>query len=263
MDSKLTSKAVSKDGTSIAFEKVGTGRTLILVDAAGGFRGWSPMPALAEQLAPHFTVITYDRRGRGESTDTLPYDVDREIDDLQALIESAGGSAFVHGFSSGAVLALHAAARGLPFQRLTLMEPPLAVDNPAPTGPDLGAEVAKLIVVGRPGDGFEHWMKSIGVPAEMISGMRGESYWPALEELAHTLVYDSIILRSMTAERLSSITTPTLVLASEGSGENLRAWAKGVSAALPNGSLRVLKGEWHGVPPDVLAPALAEFFLGR
>jgi len=253
----------SQDGTSIAFERVGAGPALILVDAAGGFRGWSPMPLLAEQLASHFTVFTYDRRGRGESSDTLPYDVDREVDDLQALIEAAGGSAFVHGFSSGAVLALHAAARGLTIPKLTLMEPPVPVDNEAPSGPDLGAEVAKLIVVGRPGDSFEHWMKGIGVPAEMISGMRGESYWPALEALAHTLVYDSIILRSMTADRLSSVSTPTLVLASEGSGENLRGWAKGVSAALPNGSLRLLQGEWHGVPPDVLAPVLSEFFIGH
>ena len=120
---KIDQRVMSRDGTSIAFEQVGSGPSVILIDAAGGFRGFGPMGNLARALAPQFTALTYDRRGRGESTDTLPYAVEREVEDLDALIEAAGGSAFVHGFSSGAVLALHAAAAGLAIPKVAALEP--------------------------------------------------------------------------------------------------------------------------------------------
>jgi pimeloyl-ACP methyl ester carboxylesterase len=139
MTTQATARTVrSADGTSIAFSQVGTGPALVLVDAAAGFRGFGPMGPLAVELAPEFTVFTYDRRGRGESTDTPPYAVEREVEDLQALIEAAGGSACVYGFSSGAVLALRAAADGLPIEKLALMEPPLELDEKAPPEQDLG-----------------------------------------------------------------------------------------------------------------------------
>jgi pimeloyl-ACP methyl ester carboxylesterase len=126
MTTQATARTVqSADGTSLAFSQIGTGPANVLVDAAAGFRGFGSMGPLAEALAPEFTVFTYDRRGRGESTDTPPYAVEREVEDLQALIEAAGGSACVYGFSSGAVLALRAAADGLSIDRLALMEPPL------------------------------------------------------------------------------------------------------------------------------------------
>src|SRR5437899_12761352 len=121
-------RVTSSDGTSIAYERVGTGPAVILVDAAGNFRGFSPMPQLAKALSQRFTVFTYDRRGKGASTDTLPYAVDREIDDLQALIDLAGGSAFVHGFYSGAILGLPAAGHGIGIEKVSLLEPPLRVE---------------------------------------------------------------------------------------------------------------------------------------
>src|SRR5918996_3561530 len=127
-----TSTVRSEDGTSIAYERIGTGPPLVIVDAALGFRGFGPMGELAGLLAGDFMVVTYDRRGRGESTDTPPYAVEREVEDLAALIAAAGGSAFVYGFSSGAVLGLHAAARGLPITKLALLEPPLGVDDRPP-----------------------------------------------------------------------------------------------------------------------------------
>jgi pimeloyl-ACP methyl ester carboxylesterase len=261
MTTQATARAVrSADGTSIAFSQIGTGPALILVDAAAGFRGFGPMGPLAAALAPEFTVLTYDRRGRGESTDTPPYAVEREVDDLQALIEAAGGSASVYGFSSGAVLALHAAAHGLAIDKLALMEPPLELDEQAPPDTDLGAEVAELVAQGRRGDAVEHFNRSIGVPDEMIAGLRQAPFWPALEALAHTLVYDIAITTSLPAARLPAITTPALVLASESSDERLLGWARGVADALPNGSLRTLQGEWHGVSVDDLAPVLTGFF---
>jgi pimeloyl-ACP methyl ester carboxylesterase len=204
------------------------------VDAAAGFRGFGPMGPLAAALAPELTVYTYDRRGRGESTDTPPYAVEREVEDLQALIEAAGGSACVYGFSSGAVLALHAAADGLPIEKLALMEPPLELDEHAPAEPDLAAEVDELVAAGRRGDAVEHFNRTIGVPEEMIAGLRQAPFWPALEELAHTLVYDTVITTSLPATRLPAITTPTLVLASAGSDERLLGWARAVADALPN-----------------------------
>lgn len=218
--------ARSADGTSIAFERAGTGPPLILVDAALGFRGFGPMGPLAAELAASFTVITYDRRGRGESTDTPPYAIKREVEDLQALVEAAGGSAFAYGFSSGAALLLHAALAGIGLPRLALLEPPLALED-EPDEPDLGAEIAELIAAGRRGDAVEHFNKSIGVPEEMLAGMREAPFWPTLEQAAHTLVYDTTITSTLPLDRLSEITTPVLVLASEGSDERLPTWGAG------------------------------------
>ncbi len=153
MNSREIGRVTSGDGTSIAFERAGTGPAVILVDAAGNFRGFSPMPELAEALSQSFTAFTYDRRGKGASTDTLPYAVDREIDDLQALIGVAGGSAFVHGFSSGATLALLAAERGIGIEKVSLLEPPLGVDATPPSAASgISGEVARLIITGRRGE---------------------------------------------------------------------------------------------------------------
>jgi len=252
----------SKDGTVIAFDRAGAGAPLILVDAALGFRGFGPMGAHAEQLASRFTVLTYDRRGRGESTDTTPYAVDREVEDLQALVDVAGGSAFVFGFSSGAVLALHAAARGLAIDRLVLMEPALELERDPSAEPDpLAAEVAELVTAGRRGDAIIHNLRSIGVPEEMIEGMREAPAWPALEALAHTLVYDMTITESFTRDMLAGIATPTLVVSSEATDEPLRTWARAVAEAMPDAHHRSLPGEWHGVAPEALAPVLEEFLL--
>jgi pimeloyl-ACP methyl ester carboxylesterase len=262
MTTQATARAVrSADGTSIAFSQIGTGPELILVDAAAGFRGFGPMGALAAALASAFTVFTYDRRGRGESSDTPPYAVEREVEDLQALIDAAGGSACVYGFSSGAVLALRAAADGLPIEKLALMEPPLELDENVPADTELGAEIAELVAAGRRGDAVEHFNRSIGVPEEMIAGLRQAPFWPALEALAHTLAYDTVITSSaLPPDRLPAITTPTLVLASAGSDERLLGWAGAVADALSNGSLRTMKGEWHGVSVEDLAPVLTGFF---
>jgi len=263
MNSTEIGRVTSRDGTSIAFERVGTGPAVILVDAAGNFRGFSPMPQLAEALAQDFTTFTYDRRGKGASTDTLPYAVDREIDDLQALIDLAGGSAFVHGFSSGAILGLLAAEHGTGIAKVSLLEPPLRVEATPPPPSGISGEVAKLVITGRRGEAYEHWLNGIGVPAEMIAGMRESPLWPALEATAHTLIYDSLIPGSLPPDRLAAISIPALVVASEGSDDRLRNWAQGVAEALPNASARFLPGTWHGVDAEHLAPALTEFFISR
>jgi pimeloyl-ACP methyl ester carboxylesterase len=259
---KVADRVTSRDGTSIAFDRIGSGPAFILVDAAAGFRGFGPMVPLAEAVAPNFTAITYDRRGRGQSTDTLPYAVDREVEDLEALIEAAGGFAFVHGFSSGAVLALHAAAKGLSIRKMTLLEPPVLLPG-EPPDLELEKELSKLVADGRRGDAVEHFNRSIGVPDEYLVGMRDAPYWPTLEALAHTLVYDSIITRSLDIEKLSTGTTPTVVIDSGASDNRFGTWADALIANLANAERRTLPGEWHGVSTEVLAPALTEIFLGR
>lgn len=263
MSKREIGRVTSSDGTSIAFERIGTGPAVILVDAAGNFRGFSPMPQLAEALVQDFTIFTYDRRGKGASTDTLPYAVDRELDDLHALVDFAGGTAFVHGFSSGAILGLLAAERGIGIPRLSLLEPPLRVEAAPPAPSGLGGEVAKLIITGRRGEAYERWLTGIGVPARMIAGMRQDPIWPALEATAHTLIYDSLITGSMPPDRLAAITTPTLVLGSQSSDDQLRTWVREVAEALPNASARFLPGTWHGVSAEHLAPALTDFYTGR
>ena len=252
----------SPDGTTIGYSTVGEGPPVVLVDPAGGFRGFGLLTPLADQLASAFTAFTYDRRGRGESGDTLPYAVEREIEDLGAVIAAAGGSAFVFGFSSGAVLALWAAAEGLPIRRLALLEPPLAFE-PDPEGEKLGGEVADLVAAGRRGDAVMHFNRTIGVPEEMLIGMRDAPWWPAMEASAHTLAYDTHISAGFDVGRLSAIATPTLVVNSTSSDERLREWSRAAAGALPNGIHRTLEGEWHGVAPEVLAPVVRDFYLAE
>ncbi len=257
------STITSADGTRIAYERTGSGPAVILVDAASCYRGFGPMVPLPGLLDRDFAVIRYDRRGRGESTDTAPYAVDREIDDLQALIELAGGSASLFGFSSGAVLALRAALRGLPVRRLALLEPPLALDDvPDPADDALAGELTALVEAGRRGDAVVHFNQSIGVPEEMIAGLVGSEAWPALEQLAHTLVYDCEVTAQLPVDRMRELATPTLVVNSEQSDERLRGWSRRLQELMPNAVHRELKGEWHGVPLEDLAPELIRFFSG-
>lgn len=176
-------------------------------------------------------------------------------------MEAAGGEAHLFGFSSGAVLALLAAAHGLPVRGLALFEPPLD-RGPSSSGPDLGAEVAALVEAGRRGDAVTHFQRRIGVPAEMIEALRQSAAWPAMEALAHTLGYDLLLARALPFDRLATIDTPALVLDSTGSDERIRAWARNTALALPQGRALSLDGDWHGAPLDRIAAALTEHLPG-
>jgi pimeloyl-ACP methyl ester carboxylesterase len=253
----------SADGTTIAFERLGSGPALILIEAAAHFRRFSSFDGLTPLLANHFTVYRYDRRGRGDSSDAGPYAVEREVEDLAALIDLAGGSASVYGYSSGALLAMHAAARGLHIPRLALLEPPLQ-DAEEPDADDaFTVELVRLVDDGRRSDAVEHFHAGIAVPSEIIEQIRGTPSWAAMESVAHTLVYDCAISAATTPELLERVTTPTLVLDSAGSTGNLSGWAATVARRLPDATHRSLAGEWHGVADDVLAPALVEFSRDR
>ena len=255
---------ISADGTSIAFDQFGDGPPVIMV--VGAFNTRSATEPLARALASDFSVLNYDRRGRGESGDTAPYSVDREIDDIEALIAVASGSASVFGYSSGANLALQAAARGLAITKLALYEPPFRPDDSYPAlSSDLPDRLAGLVAAGRRGDAVELYQsEAVGIPAEVVAQFRTAPFRPALEELAHTLVYDATIVGdlSLPAELMASLQTPTLVLSGEESPPFLRAAGRAVAEALPNGRLATLPGQTHDIRPEAVAPVLAEFLMG-
>jgi pimeloyl-ACP methyl ester carboxylesterase len=252
-------RVTSQDGTSIAFERTGTGPALITVDPAGSYRDLRPQRPPVELLAAHFTVYLYDRRGRGDSTDTPPYAIEREIEDLAALIAEAGGSAYVYGTSSGGVLALRAAASGLAIPKLALFEPPIQPRETPAGKTDFTTELAKLVAAGRRRDTVEFFLRGIGVPEEIIAQMT-PVVWAALEAVAHTLVYDCKLSDATSLQLLRSVTVPTLVLDSQSSGEELTGMSAAVVETLPNSTHRTLPGAWHGVPDEALAPVLIEYF---
>ena len=264
------STATSKDGTTIAFDRSGVGPPIILVHPAYGHRSFDPaMAEVARLLSTQFTVFSYDRRGRGESGDTPPYAVEREIEDIDALITEAGGSAFVYGMSSGAALALQAANQGLAVTKLALYEPPFIVDDGRPPFPeDYVANLRKLVSSGRRGDAVEYAMSNMGLPAEMVGQMRTQPMWPAFEAVAHTLVYDGTIMgdtqrgHALPAERVASVKVPTLVIVGAASPVWALTSLRALVDQLPDAQLRTLAGEFHAVSPQILAPALEEFFHG-
>jgi Alpha/beta hydrolase family len=202
----------SSDGTTIAFDRLGVGPSVILVSGASTARAIHAQ--LAELLAADFTVCNYDRRGRGDSGDTPPYAVQREVEDLHAVLGAAGGAAAVFGNSSGAVLALHTAAAGLPITKLALWEPPFMVDPDAPRRQQAYvAELTELLDAGRRGDAMALFMRTIGLPEQMIAGMRQTPMWPDMEALAPTLVPSGLV---------ASVTAPTLVLDGSDTGPGRR-----------------------------------------
>ena len=263
-------KVTSKDGTQIAYETKGSGSPLILVDGAICYRAFGPMPALAELLAQHFTVYMYDRRGRGFSTNGKPFAVAREVEDIDALIEQAGGSAFVYGISSGACLALEAAlALDSRIPRLALYEPPY---NSAGAGrvqwQEYTQNLTRAIAEGRRGDAVTLFMEFVGTPTEQINGMKHAPVWQMFEMVAPTLAYDAAAIgasRAVPLDRAVRLNTPTLIV---DGGANLtmmpfmHASATKLAKAIPHARQRTLDGQTHDVKAEVLAPVLVEFFGG-
>ncbi len=260
---------ISKDGTSIAFDQSGQGPAIILVSGATATR--SAAESVAATLARQFTVIAYDRRGRGDSGDTVPYAVERELEDLDALITEAGGSAFVFGHSSGAVLGLEAARllQGR-VKKLAMYEPPFIIDNSRPTVPqDYIPHLNKLIAEGRRSEAVEYFMTDmVLLPAEMVAQMRSSPMWPQLESVAHTIPYDGIIMGDTmngnlaALKKWASVTTPTLVIVGGASPKFFHNGAQALVDVLPNAKLDVLAGQDHGAADDILAPVLIAFFKG-
>ena len=258
-------KVQSVDGTIIAYDQVGSGPALILVDGALGSRAFGFMEPLAALLAPHFTVFTYDRRGRGESTDTQPFAVEREIEDIEALINEAGGEAFLYGISSGAALALEATIKlGHKVKKLALYEAPYDSDDARQQAfRTYRKQLVEVLAEGRRGDALGLFMMFVGMPPEHLEGARKLPMWPMWEAVAHTLPYDAAALGedgSVPTEKAARVTVPTLVMDGSASFPFMNTTAVALAKALPNGEHRTLEGQTHEVEAQVLAPALVEFF---
>jgi pimeloyl-ACP methyl ester carboxylesterase len=251
----------SKDGTTIAFDRLGEGAPVIMV-SGGSVDRWANAP-LAELLASDFRVFNYDRRGRGPSGDTPPYAVEREIEDIDAVVGAAGGSAFLYGTSSGAALALDAAASGLSITKLALWEPPYILD-PNLRPPANTAEVyTEMVEGGRRGDAVEYFMsKVVGMPAEFVAQARSQPWWAATEALAHTLAYDATIMAdySLPVDRAARVTTPTIVIAGGASFPFMRETAQALADVLPEGRTHIIEGQDHNIAPEAMAPVLTGFF---
>jgi pimeloyl-ACP methyl ester carboxylesterase len=221
---------------------------------------------LAELLAPHFTVITYDRRGRGGSGDTPPYAVEREVEDIAALVSQAGGSAYLWGMSSGAVLALEAASRLSGIRKLALYEAPFIVDDSRPTTEDQWVRIGEDIAAGRRGAAVRLFLQMVGVPGFVVALMRLSPVWPKLKAIAHTLSYDGVIVRDyqrgwpLPAHRWTPVTIPTLVMDGGKSPRWMRNGNRVLSLVLPNAQYRTLDGQTHMLKPKRHAPTLVEFF---
>ncbi|MFJ1643774.1 alpha/beta fold hydrolase [Streptomyces sp. NPDC088258] len=251
----------SGDATPIAFRRSGEGPPVVLV--GGAFSTAESEAPLARLLSPVFSVITYDRRGRGASGDTAPYAVEREIEDLAALLDAAGGNASVYGVSSGAALVLEAAMAGLPITQLALYEPPYVTDPADPRGTAAYRErLTALLARGLRDEAVELFLSAVGATPAMIAGMRHSPMWPGLTAVAHTLAYDSAVLGRgpVPVERLSAVRTRAMVVDGGASPAALRDAARTTAKSLPRGRHRTLTGQLHEAAPQVLAPVLEEFF---
>ena len=251
----------SADGTTLAFDRDGDGSALIFV--GGAFNTRETTAPLAAALRDRFSALNFDRRGRGDSGDTLPYAVEREIEDIDALIEAAGGSAAVFGYSSGANLALKAAASGSAITKLVVYDAPFVVDESHPRLPaDFADELVRLIDAGRRGAAVELYQRvAVGIPEDVVVRMRQSPFRPGMESIAHTLSYDARVIGDLTlpSDLFRSITTPTLVIDGEASPPVMGPAAEALVGTLPNARRCTLAGQGHDLSPDALKPVLVEF----
>lgn len=257
-------KVTSKDGTEIAYSRTGKGFPLIIVDGAFCSRLLGPSVEGAPLFAPNFTVISYDRRGRNESGDNGTYAVEREIEDIDALIQMAGGSAYVFGHSSGAALALLATAAGLNIKKLSLYDPPYVTDD-NPSAPRNAAETLTVLIVSeKRNEAIEYFLQDLsGVPAFVVNGMRSSPFWKIAMGVAHTLPYDAAIMGdcAIPTEKASNIEIPVLVSGGEKTNPQSQQAVKALAAIMPGSTLKILEGQDHQMDMKVLAPVLTDFFL--
>jgi pimeloyl-ACP methyl ester carboxylesterase len=256
----------SHDGTTIAYDKQGDGPAVILVDGALSVHSTGSGSELAKLLARHFTVYGFDRRGRGKSGDTLPYAVDREIDDLEALIDQAGGTSYVYGHSSGGPLAMRAAIRlGSKINKIAMYEPPYNNDpDEQESWSRYLRQLREALAEDRRGDAVALFMQFVGTPAAQIDGMRRAPFWPGMEAVAPTLAYDHIEILgepwSVPTRLAMRLSIPVLVMAGDTGHPFMPDTARALSQTIPQGKLRLLEGQTHVADPAVLAPILADFF---
>lgn len=257
---------ISRDGTRIAFESRGSGPAVIIVLGALADRHAGSLQRLVDLLAEEFAVCTYDRRGRGESGDTQPYAVEREVEDIDALIDAVGDRAFLYGHSSGGALALLAAAAlGDRVRGLAVYDVPYTEDPQGRVAwTEYVSRLTGLLADGKKGDAVALFLRVTGLSDEQVAGLRQTPAWPAMEAAGQTLAYDHAAIlgpeAAVPVDAAARVTAPTLVLNGGASFPFMRAPAERLSTIVPHARLRVLEGETHDVRPEAIAPVLAEFF---
>lgn len=261
----MTSYAISSDGTRIAYDRLGRGPVVVVI--GGLFNDRTTMRPLAERLAEGCTVVNYDRRGRGESGDTATYAIEREVEDVAALIADSGSSAAVYGHSSGAGLALNAAASGAPITKLILHEPPYSGDDEESrrSARELAQAIQKAVAEDRRAEAITAFLEASGMPPEVVRGAAAD---PRMLAVAPTMPYDFEVMGDtegggIPVDLVRSIDVPTLVIAGDASPEFFMDAARRLVELLPNGRLAVLEGADHGAPPGVVAPVVESFLAGR
>lgn len=257
----------SADGTPIAYIRRGRGPALIQVDGALCYCEQGPSAALADRLEEHFTVFSYDRRGRSDSGDTAPYSVEKETEDIAALVEEAGGSAYLYGISSGAVLALEAANRIEGIEKLATYEAPFIVDDTrAPLGESYVDGLRRHLAAGNRSGAVRHFMRAVEVPALMTYLMALMPVWKKLTAIAPTLLYDAAVMgetqagEPLPADRWNDVKMPALVMVGGKSPQWMKSGQDALASVLPNARQRTLEGQTHLLKPDAVAPVLVEFF---
>jgi len=256
----------SRDGSTIAFDHLGSGRPVILVDGALCSRQLGPFPDLAKALAEHFSVIHYDRRGRGESTDRSAgtFEIDREVEDIEALVRHVGGTASLVGMSSGGVLAIEAANRLAGIQRVVVYEAPLVTDPAGRVPADYATRMRRYIAEDKPADAVRFFLRTVGMPAPMVELMRLTPAFGKLKRAAHTLPYDTELImtalgeeRTLPTDRWTSVGARVTVLAGAKSPEAMRR-ANAELARVLGAEHRLLEGQNHMIKGTAIAPALIE-----
>lgn len=253
----------SKDGTRIGYETLGQGPPLVIVWGAMGARDSPFTKAMREELAKSFTVYDYDRCGRGDSGDRPTYSVQKEIEDLAAVVDAAGGDPYVWATSSGAALALEAAAAGVPMRMLAAHEPPYMVgEHMAKFDRDYERKVTQLIRENKRSEAVTLFMRVVGVPAPMVWVMKLMPFWKKMLPVAHTLPYDAACMNGFTPpeKRLREIRVPTIVLFGTATPTSLKDAAKVVAATVPTAKIREIPKQNHGIRPAALRPVLVEIF---
>jgi pimeloyl-ACP methyl ester carboxylesterase len=250
-------QVTSADGTRIAFERSGNGPPLIVV--VGAFCDRASSRSLAALLASSYTVYEYDRRGRGDSDDTTPYSIQREVEDLDAVASAAGGPPFVYGHSSGGALALEAAAHGVEMRKIAVYEPPYTGDKDA--GPEFSEQLDELVGEGRRDEAAERFLTLTGAPPEVIAHIKASPGWPRMQALAHTLSRDRNLGNggAVPVERFDRIKVPILAMAGGASHDWAREAVETIARALPNAQAHVVEGQPHAPADDVVTPVLEAF----
>jgi len=260
----MKAKTTSMDGTTIAYEKVGHGEVVILV--LGALNSRKSGSRLAKLLASQFTVISYDRRGRGDSTDTEPYSPRREFEDIVSLMDAVEGPVYLYGHSSGAAIALQVASKLFKkVKKLAIYEAPYSLDDEeCETANEYYGQLKKLLREGRKGDAVTLFIRSVGVSDKQIQAIKSMPMWRGLELMAPTLAYDSEVMgegHALPVALLKNIKIPTLVMHGGAGTIQMRDAAQAISKYIPHAQIRTLAGQTHGVSPKVLAPVLVDFFL--